>query len=278
MSDYECDFGGMPPSPPPHGGHSGAWVAAVVSATIGSVALVVAVLVVTVSCIKLRRRGAEPDDKGLAGASDGPGEDYGGTGICEMVEALPAEPLFFIGGAGLHDAAARRVSADTCCMPTSGTLLTSPRWPRYQACIAPLTGGGLWLPAPPPDWSDARASASAPSASRTARWPVLRQLRDASSAQPARSATCRRAPVTMARRSSTTGWCRAHKAIATADISTEPCCMQHGVNPEQTFPEVPPAAQVGGQARLAVEAAAAPTQRGLAHRSRRDHHLQAARR
>ena len=76
VSDYECDFGGMPPSPPPSGGHSGAWVAAVVSATVGSVALVVAVLVVTVTCVKLRRRGPKPDDKGLAGASDGPGEDH----------------------------------------------------------------------------------------------------------------------------------------------------------------------------------------------------------
>jgi len=75
VSDYECDFGGMPPSPPSSGGHSGAWVAAVVSATVGSVALVVAVLVIVFSCIKLRRRGAKADDKGFAGASNGPGED-----------------------------------------------------------------------------------------------------------------------------------------------------------------------------------------------------------
>ena len=31
VSDYDCDFGGVLPSPPPAGGHSSAWVAAVVS-------------------------------------------------------------------------------------------------------------------------------------------------------------------------------------------------------------------------------------------------------
>ena len=77
VSDYECDFGGMLPSPPPalSSGHSGAWAAAVVSSTVGGVALLAAVLVIIFSCMKLRRRGAVAIDKSFAGASSGPSED-----------------------------------------------------------------------------------------------------------------------------------------------------------------------------------------------------------
>ena len=75
VSDYDCDFGGyLATSPPASGGHSAAWTAAVVSSTVGSVALLVAALVVVFSCIHLRRRSAElrPKD-GLAEETDDPG-------------------------------------------------------------------------------------------------------------------------------------------------------------------------------------------------------------
>lgn len=75
MSDYDCAFGGVLVSPPPSdGGHSAAWTAAVVSSTVGSVALLVSVLIIAFTCIQLRRRNAQPLSKSPAGASDGPGE------------------------------------------------------------------------------------------------------------------------------------------------------------------------------------------------------------
>ncbi len=79
VNDYECDFGGYLASPPPAtGGHSAAWTAAVVSTTVGSVALVVAALVVVFSCIHLRRRSAELRSK--SGLAEGP-DNLGAAGF-----------------------------------------------------------------------------------------------------------------------------------------------------------------------------------------------------
>ena len=77
VNDYECDFGGyLASSPQPsNGGHSAAWTAAIISSTVGSVALVVAALVVVFSCIHLRRRSAELHSK--SGLTDPPAGEAG---------------------------------------------------------------------------------------------------------------------------------------------------------------------------------------------------------
>ncbi len=107
-----------------------------------------------------------------------------------MARRLRHGHLHFVDDAGLSDETDRRVSVDSCrCSVPIKRCLARLTPVGSVTSVAPLTGGGVWLPAPPPDWSDAEAGASAPAASRTARWPVLRQLRDASSTQPARSAS-----------------------------------------------------------------------------------------